>query len=503
MEGKFKKATTNVLVGIISQVILLVLGIIVPRLILVNYGSEVNGLTSTVNQIYSYVALLEAGIGQSALFGLYKANNNNEKSSIIAGAQIQYLNTSKVFLLCLICLTVFLPLVLNSDLRYLDVALVVFFAGFPSLINFYLVSAYSQLLVVDGKSYIHNNFNLLFTTIGYIIKIVLANMAVHIVILQAAFCVISILKALSIYLYFKNNYKWIDTNAIPDKDSFKDRNAYVKTQIAWVVFSNTDVILISLICGLKSASVYAVYSMVFNALYAMMNQVYNGTSFLLGHIYHKSIKKYVALHDAFDCFFDMLVCATMSICGVLIIPFVKLYTAGITDINYIDNLLPILFCFDQILTWCRFSAGNLSSLAGYASKVGRISIIESIINLTCTILFVYLWGIRGALLGTIIALMFKSNYLLVFINKKILKRKYSTTYRILISNVVLYVLFQSTVTIYQITIASYIQFLEYGLIITCFIYSFFYLYNLVINKNETLYYTKLAIKKFKEYKLSK
>ena len=45
--------------GVISQVVTLLLGIIIPKLMIVSYGSEVNGLLSSIRQVFVYVALLE------------------------------------------------------------------------------------------------------------------------------------------------------------------------------------------------------------------------------------------------------------------------------------------------------------------------------------------------------------------------------------------------------------------------------------------------------------
>lgn len=69
---KLKKGIYNLLCGVGTQIIILAMGIIVPRLILLGYGSEVNGLLNTVTQIYGYVALLEAGVGITTIQALYK-----------------------------------------------------------------------------------------------------------------------------------------------------------------------------------------------------------------------------------------------------------------------------------------------------------------------------------------------------------------------------------------------------------------------------------------------
>ena len=64
---KFKRSIFNIITGIISQSIIILLGFFIPRLLIYNYGSEINGLLTSVTQIYSYMALMEAGIFQKLL----------------------------------------------------------------------------------------------------------------------------------------------------------------------------------------------------------------------------------------------------------------------------------------------------------------------------------------------------------------------------------------------------------------------------------------------------
>ena len=78
-KSKFIK---NVVFGFGGQLIILALGLIVPRMMISSYGSDVNGLVSTITQIFSYMALLEAGIGQAAKNALYKPIIKNDKNGI-------------------------------------------------------------------------------------------------------------------------------------------------------------------------------------------------------------------------------------------------------------------------------------------------------------------------------------------------------------------------------------------------------------------------------------
>ena len=62
-----KNSISNLTWGIIGNVITSVVAIVIPRLFIVNYGSEVNGLLSSIRQIYVYLALLEVGVGDASV----------------------------------------------------------------------------------------------------------------------------------------------------------------------------------------------------------------------------------------------------------------------------------------------------------------------------------------------------------------------------------------------------------------------------------------------------
>ena len=87
------KLTKNIYISFGGQLIIIILGLIIPRLFISNYGSDINGLLSTITQIYTYMALLEAGIGQAArnqLFKPFKENDRNEINYIISIARNYY-----------------------------------------------------------------------------------------------------------------------------------------------------------------------------------------------------------------------------------------------------------------------------------------------------------------------------------------------------------------------------------------------------------------------------
>ena len=65
------KGFRNIAANIFAQIVTILLGIIIPRLMLVNLGSEANGLFTSIGNVLVYVALLEAGVGAAATQALY------------------------------------------------------------------------------------------------------------------------------------------------------------------------------------------------------------------------------------------------------------------------------------------------------------------------------------------------------------------------------------------------------------------------------------------------
>ena len=87
-----KKLSKNLIITFLTYAFLLLANIVVSKLILITYGSEMNGLLSSINQIFSYVALLEAGIGTATITALYKpiTVGDNERISEVYSASNAY-----------------------------------------------------------------------------------------------------------------------------------------------------------------------------------------------------------------------------------------------------------------------------------------------------------------------------------------------------------------------------------------------------------------------------
>ena len=465
-ENKFIK---NIVFGFGGQIVVMVLGIIIPRIMITSYGSDVNGIVSTVTQIFSYMALLEAGISQAAKNALYKhiANKDQKGISYVVSLSRRYFRkVTVVYGIGVMLLSFITPILLKSSVDKMTIFFIVFWEGLSGVISFYYIETDIALLTADGRGYVNNGINVVNKTISYIVKIVMAYFGMNIALLQFVYFFITIIKVVFYRGYVNKTYPWLRYDAAPKTAKLPDRNAYIVTEIAWTIFSSTDMIVLSTFVSTQLASVYSIYNLVFANINNLLSTVFYSINYLLGQTYHENIKRYEKMHDAFNSLFFGSMTALMCIAYILIIPFIKLYTNGVTDINYINQELPLLFCLVQLFSWSRYVTGALSSIAGYAKRVSYISLAEAIINITLSIALVHRYSIVGVLIATVVALPLKVIYLTWLSDKKILKRSYGKTIIILGVNAALFVVTVLLKDYMGIEPTSYGQFVVYGIVLT-------------------------------------
>ncbi len=88
-----QKALKNMVVTMGYQLVAVICGLIVPRLILSHFGSSYNGITSSITQFLSCVALLRAGVFGVTRAALYKplAEKNLTEISAIVNATERFM----------------------------------------------------------------------------------------------------------------------------------------------------------------------------------------------------------------------------------------------------------------------------------------------------------------------------------------------------------------------------------------------------------------------------
>ena len=410
-----RNSLRNLWWGLLGNVITSLVAIVIPRLFIVNYGSEVNGLLTSIRQIYVYLALLEAGVGDASVIALYGPigrRDHKAANEILAATHYYYKKIGFIYAAAIIALGLIYPLLLNTDIPYSVCCLVILLQGSGSVISYLFQGKYNMLLRVDNRNYVTTNLGTITSVLTDICRIGLLMMGRSIVAVQATYLAFNLIKMLYIAWYIRRNYPWIDLSVKPNFQAISQKSAVLVHQVSSLVFSHTDVLILTFVSGLKTVSLYSMYATIYGMVSNIITITTNSVQSVLGQTFHSDQKKYILMQDTFETYYLALVFGLFAIASIFILPFMKLYTAG-ADINYIDYKLPILFGAYQLLTYGRTSANLIISFAGKFKETQWRAWLETIINLAVSFACVFRFGIYGVLFGTIAALLYRANDIII------------------------------------------------------------------------------------------
>ena len=495
----FKRGMKNIVFGLISQFVILGIGILLPKLFVENYGSGVNGLFSSMSQIFGYVALLEAGLGAATVQALYNpisSDNREEISSVLSATKIYYNRVSFYYLMCVIALSVLYPFVTKIDdidvgffgitspaaIR-ISIGLVTLLSGLSGVINFYFQATLKQLMIAEGRQYVISNITMIVDVLLSIAKIALVLIGADIVLIQLSYFIIRVLQMVLYTSYYRRHYSWVDFKAKPNFSALRQRNAFLIHQITNLISNSTDVMLLSVFKDFKSASIYAIYNTVISALNTLCSTVNQSLNFILGITYHKDKNRYLRLHDAYNTYFITFIFSIMTVCYMLFEPFIGIYIKD-PDIDYNLPYLPLMFCVIQMLSSTRVISNNLISISGHVPQTMIRSAIQAAINLGLSLILIKPLGIYGVLIGTIVSLLYRTTDTLLYTDLKILKRNPIKSYKPVIINFSTFAVaawinrfIHLDFSGYEKTLEAFGHFLIYGLIYSIIIIPAYFIIN--------------------------
>lgn len=442
--GKGKRSLKIFIYGVISQIVTLLLGIIIPKLLIVSYGSEINGLLSSVRQIFVYVALLEAGIGTASLQALYAPvakGDQRRVSEIMAATDHYYRRTGVLYGICVLVLAFVYPIVVKSEISMPIITGVIILQGASGVINYFFQGKFSILLRVDGKSYITTNATTIVNVASKIAQIFLILAGCNVLVVQAAYFVINLSQMLYITWYVKRNYSWLDLKITPDYAALSQSKNVIIHQISGLIFNNTDILILTYFCGLKVVSVYSLYSLIISCVSNIIDTLCSSVEFILGQAFNSDRQRFLKLQETYETYYLAVSFAFFTVTLIMLPSFIEIYSSGITDAVYVDKYLPFLFVTLNVLMYARRTSSQIINFAGHFKQTQLRSVIESIINLTVSLALVYRIGIYGVLIGTIVALLYRTNDIITYANWNILGRKPWKTYRRWLQNMSIMVIF--------------------------------------------------------------
>lgn len=413
----------NFITSFVQELIIVIFGLIFPRIILLFFGSTYNGLLNSVANFLAFSVVLRAGLGNVTNVALYKplAEGNLDKISSIMVATNKFMIKVGYLLAAIILGFAFIyPFLVLDEFGYWFSFSLILIVGAASWIENMFSIKYKILLQADQKYYIITIVTIVAYVLSNIFGIILtiSGFGIHIVrigMLMGLMTTPFILK-----LYVERHYE-INWTAKPDDEAIKSRWNALAQQLASIANNNVSTILITIILPLKELSVYTVYYMVVKNVNQLLSTSFVGIRSTFGNMYAQG--EFELLKKRFKDF-EWLVFAggaiLYSVTAILLTPFVSVYTSGISDVNYNRYWLGLLIVLSSYLYITRIPYQMLVEALGLFRETRNSAIMEIVLNIVVSIITFTFLGLNGIVMGALIGGIVRTVNLIFVCNKKIL-----------------------------------------------------------------------------------
>ncbi len=420
-----KKLLLNTATSLASQAIAVVCGLILPRYLLLYFGSSTNGLVASITQFLGFISLCELGVGAVVQSALYQplANKDDEQLSKIIKSSEKFFKTIAYILVAYVLVLVLVyPRVVSNQFDYVYSASLILIIAFNSFAQYYFGITYKLLLSADQMSYIQLGMNCVILILNTVICVLMMKAGASIHLVKAASVAIHLIQPFYLRQYALKHYN-IDKNIKYTVEPIKQKWNGMAQHVAYVVLKNTDIVVLTLFSSLNNVSIYSVYYLVVNGVQQFITAATTGFQSLLGNMLAR--KEFDMLSKAFDSIewlFHYLATIVFTITGIMVIPFVQLYTSGVNDANYIVPSFAILLTVSQAIYSLRQPYKLIIKAAGHYRETQISSIIEALLNVIVSVILVFKYGIIGVAIGTLVAMSYMTIYYIIYLSQNIINR---------------------------------------------------------------------------------
>lgn len=409
--SRAKAMKWNMLTGWAQELFTLLSGLILPRLVLGAFGSEANGLVNSIAQYLGFSVVLRAGLGGVTRAALYKplAEGDMEQVSSIMVATQSFMRKVALILVGYVAVIALVyPSIAKGSYDWGYMFLMVLIVGSNSVVENLLGVQAKILLQADQKYYIQTLCSLLSQVVAFVVSVVMIKLGASLMVMKIAVALCACTNRVFLHLYVKKRYR-LNMKAKPNNLALKQRWDAFAQQMAVVVNDNIDLFLLTIFVSLKEISVYTIHNMVAYNIRKLVEACVTGLNSMFGDMMAK--KEQEALKSTFRfvewAFFAVCV-IIFSVTAIMLTPFIRLYTSGITDVNYIRPVFAVTITLVSMMGCMRKPYQMVVEAAGHFKQTRNGAIMEVVVNIVVSIVMLKLFGIIGVLIGTFAAAMIRT-----------------------------------------------------------------------------------------------
>lgn len=406
-----KQSIKNIIATTFCYVISLIIGFVSRSYFTHLLGVEYLGINSLFSNIIYVMSVVELGFGSAIIYNLYRPISENNQIQV--KSLVQYYKKVYRIIALIICMIglVLTPLIpyIVGEVSINDNLYIIFWLFVIDTAASYLMTYKRSVFYADQKNYVINIIHTTAYTINIIIQIIILLVWANYYLYLILHIIFNLLENIIISILANNKYKYLRGNKAEPlaieikKDIIKKVKGLLFHQIGSSIVQGTDNIIMSMTknLGVIMVGKYSNYIMIINNLSTFIGQIFTSVTASVGNLLLEendentfNVYKRILFLNAALCNF---ICISVYVC---IDPLITLWLGNEFILsNAVVAIIVINFYIQGMKRTCII----FKSAGGIFYEDRFVPLIESIINLVVSIALVYVWGVSGIIMGTIVS----------------------------------------------------------------------------------------------------
>lgn len=399
----------NAVVATIMNLVIVLIGFVAQRIFLQTLGTEYLGINGLFTNILSMLGIIELGLGSAIIYHLYQPIAEDDKSkikSLMSFYKVGYRVIGFIIAILGLFIIPFLHFIVG-EVNIPENIIYIYLLFLIDIVASYLLTYKRSILYANQKTYVINIVHIGYLMVMNVTQLVILVLTKNYIAYLWIKIVCRILENVVITIIANGMYPYIKDKQVEPLDKKLRKSIFTKVKgliyhkIGSFIVLGTDNILISTFLGVVTVGLYSNYNLIIAALNNLFSQVFNSITASVGNLLVEKDKKksYVVYKNIL--FFNSWIYA-FACTGLLCVmePFIEVWIGSEFLLSFgILITLVINFYFQGMRKTCN----TFKEAAGIFYEDRYVAILESVVNMVASIIFIKIFGLIGVFIGTIIS----------------------------------------------------------------------------------------------------
>ena len=238
----------NIFISLLLQIVTIISGFLTPKIILSYFGSETNGLVSSINQLLNYIQLIEGGLGSVMVAALYKplSEKNTEKiNGILNSANSFFKKIALIYVIYTIVIGIVYPKIVHTEFSNTYIFLLVLVLSMNLFVQYFFSITFKLLLTADRKLFVVYCTQILSLILNICNVLLCSKFFADILVMKTFAIFIFLITPLIYSIYIKKHYS-LDKRIPKDNEALKSRWNGFGINLAYFIHCNTDIVILTI-----------------------------------------------------------------------------------------------------------------------------------------------------------------------------------------------------------------------------------------------------------------